>query len=46
MSRDVKFEEASKDLNNVELEVESRRRDLEARQKAVEAAVEEVFSVF
>ncbi|KAM2274940.1 hypothetical protein ACFX1S_044684 [Malus domestica] len=43
--RDLKFEEASKDLNNVELEVESRRRDLEARQKAVEAAVEEVDSI-
>ncbi|XP_050157588.1 kinetochore protein NUF2 homolog [Malus sylvestris] len=43
--RDLKFEEASKDLNNVELEVESRRRDLETRQKAVEAAVEEVDSI-
>ncbi|KAM1392482.1 hypothetical protein ACFX2I_020053 [Malus domestica] len=43
--RDLKFEDASKDLNNVELEVESRRRDLEARQKAVEAAVEEVDSI-
>ncbi|PQQ11842.1 kinetochore protein Nuf2 [Prunus yedoensis var. nudiflora] len=43
--RDLKFEEASKELNNVKLEVESRRRDMEARQKDVEAAVAEVDSI-
>lgn len=43
--RDLKFEEASKELNNVKLEVESRRRDMEARQRDVEAAVAEVLYV-
>ncbi|ONI36128.1 hypothetical protein PRUPE_1G570900 [Prunus persica] len=43
--RDLKFEEASKELNNVKLEVESRRRDMEARQRDVEAAVAEVDSI-
>lgn len=43
--RDLKFEEATKEFNNVKLEVESRRGILEARQKDVEAAVAEVFYV-
>lgn len=41
--RDLKFEEATKEVNTVKLEVESRRGLLEARQKDVEAAVAEVF---
>jgi kinetochore protein Nuf2 len=40
--RDLKCEEANKEFNNVKLEVESRRHDLEARQKNVEAVVLEV----
>lgn len=42
--RDIKCQEATKEFNNVKLEVESRRRDLEARQKNVEAVVSEVVS--
>lgn len=41
--RYLKFEEATKEVNTVKLEVESRRGLLEARQKDVEAAVAEVF---
>lgn len=40
--RDLKCEEATKEFNNVKLEVDSRRRDLETRQKHVEAVVVEV----
>lgn len=40
--RDIKCQEARKEFNNVKLEVESRRHDLEARQKNVEAVVSEV----
>ncbi|KAB1207031.1 hypothetical protein CJ030_MR7G011352 [Morella rubra] len=43
--RDLKLEDATKDFNNVKLEVESRRRDLEARQKNVEAVVVEAISI-
>lgn len=42
--RNLKFEEATKELDNVKLDVESRRRDLEARQRKVEAVVAEVLS--
>ena len=40
--RDLKFEESSKHLNDVKLEVESKRHELEARQKKVEDVVAEV----
>lgn len=40
--RDFKCQEATKEFDNVKLEVESRRCDLEARQKNVEAVVSEV----
>ncbi|KAA8545519.1 hypothetical protein F0562_020303 [Nyssa sinensis] len=40
--RDLKCEEATKELNNVKLELELKRRDLEARQKKIEAVVAEV----
>ena len=40
--RDAKCEEATKELNRVKHEVESRRHDLEVRQKNVEALVAEV----
>ncbi|KDP38869.1 hypothetical protein JCGZ_05026 [Jatropha curcas] len=43
--RDLKCEEATKEYNNVKLEVESRRLDLEARQKKVEAALSEVDAI-
>lgn len=43
--RDVKCEEAAKDLNNVRLEVDSMRLDLEQRRKNVEAVLMEVDSV-
>jgi kinetochore protein Nuf2 len=43
--RDLKCEESTKEFNNVKLEVESRRRELEARQKNVEAVVAEVFCI-
>ncbi|XVF30594.1 hypothetical protein REPUB_Repub16aG0071600 [Reevesia pubescens] len=43
--RDLKFEESSKYLNDVKLEVEYRRRNLEARQKKVEDIVAEVDSI-
>ncbi|OMO57849.1 hypothetical protein CCACVL1_25677 [Corchorus capsularis] len=43
--RDLKFEESTKYLNDVKLEVESKRRDLEARQKKVEDVVAEVDSI-
>ncbi|XP_062000301.1 kinetochore protein NUF2 homolog [Rosa rugosa] len=43
--RYLKFEEASKELSNVKLEVESRRCVLEARQKNVEAAIAEVETI-
>ncbi|KAK6243680.1 hypothetical protein QUC31_010089 [Theobroma cacao] len=43
--RDLKFEESTKHLNDVKLEVESRRRDLEARQRKVEDVVAEVDSI-
>ncbi|XP_022157479.1 probable kinetochore protein NUF2 [Momordica charantia] len=43
--RDVKCEEATKDLNNVRLEVESMRLDLEQRQSNVEAVLMEVDAV-
>ncbi|PON83922.1 Kinetochore protein Nuf [Trema orientale] len=40
--RDLRCEEATKEFNQVKLEVESKRRNLEARQKSVEAVVAEV----
>lgn len=40
--RDLKYEEADKELKQVKLEVESKRSNLEARQKIVEAIVAEV----
>ncbi|KAH7543627.1 kinetochore protein NUF2 homolog [Ziziphus jujuba] len=40
--KDIKCEEATREFNNVKLEVESRRRELEAMQKNVEAMVAEV----
>lgn len=40
--REVKCEEAAKELNNVRLEVESMKLDLEQRQKNVEAVLMEV----
>lgn len=40
--RDVRCEEAFKKFNQVKMEVESQRRDLEARQKNVEAVVSKV----
>lgn len=40
--RDIKCEEATREFNNVKLDVESRRCDLEAMQKNVEAVVAEV----
>lgn len=40
--RDFKCEEAAKELNNVKLAVESRRHELEARQRKVEAQAAEV----
>lgn len=43
--RDVKCEEAAKELNNVRLEVESMKLDLEQRQKNVEAVLMEVDAV-
>ncbi|KAL6145171.1 hypothetical protein ACLB2K_055859 [Fragaria x ananassa] len=43
--RYLKFEEATKEVNTVKLEVESRRGLLEARQKDVEAVVAEVDSI-
>ncbi|XAR49393.1 hypothetical protein NMG60_11032579 [Bertholletia excelsa] len=43
--RDLRCEEATKELNNVKLEVESKRRDLELRQTKVEAVVAEVDAI-
>ena len=43
--RSLKFEEASKELGNVKLELESKRCVLEARRKNVEAALAEVLRV-
>ncbi|OMP03207.1 Kinetochore protein Nuf2 [Corchorus olitorius] len=43
--RNLKFEESSKYLSDLKLEVESKRRDLEARQKKVEDVVAEVDSI-
>ncbi|XP_021283498.1 probable kinetochore protein NUF2 [Herrania umbratica] len=43
--RGLKFQESTKHLNDVKLEVESRRCDLEARQKKVEDVVAEVDSI-
>lgn len=40
--RDLKFEGSTKHLNDVKLEVESKRRELEARQKKVEDVLAEV----
>ena len=40
--RNFKCEEATKELNNVKLAVESKRRELEARQRKVEAEAAEV----
>lgn len=40
--RDLKCEEATKEYNNINLEVESRRHELAARQRNVEAVVTEV----
>ncbi|XP_065869512.1 kinetochore protein NUF2 homolog [Euphorbia lathyris] len=40
--RDLKCEDAAKEYNNVKLEVEARRHDLQERQKKVEAVVSEV----
>ncbi|KAF5936852.1 hypothetical protein HYC85_024358 [Camellia sinensis] len=40
--RDFRCEEATKELNNVKLEVESMRRDLESRQAKIAAVVAEV----
>ena len=43
--RDFKCEEAAKELNNVKLAVESRRHELEARQRKVEAQAAEVLFI-
>ncbi|XP_022718650.1 probable kinetochore protein NUF2 [Durio zibethinus] len=43
--RDLKFEESTKNLNDVKLEVESKRHQLEARQRKVEDMVTEVDSI-
>ncbi|GMH25714.1 hypothetical protein Nepgr_027557 [Nepenthes gracilis] len=43
--RDLRCEEAKKELNNVKLDVESRRHDLEARERNVEALLAEVDAV-
>lgn len=40
--RDAKCDEAAKEVNRVKLNVESRRQELEARQKNVETVVGEV----
>lgn len=40
--RDLKFEGSTKHLNDVKLEVESKQRELEARQKKVEDVLAEV----
>lgn len=40
--RAVRHEEADKELNNVEFEVESKRHALELRQRQVESVVAEV----
>lgn len=42
--RDLRYEEATKELNIVKLEVESKRRDLESRQTKIQAVVAEVCS--
>lgn len=39
--RDLRYEEATKELNIVKLEVESKRRDLESRQTKIQAVVAE-----
>ncbi|XP_047333644.1 kinetochore protein NUF2 homolog [Impatiens glandulifera] len=43
--RDLRCGEATKELNNVKMEVEVRKRDLESRQSKVEALVAEVDSI-
>ncbi|KAJ6420707.1 hypothetical protein OIU84_028127 [Salix udensis] len=43
--RDTKFEEATEELNNIKSEVESRRHDLGARQRKVEAVLTEVDAI-
>ncbi|CAL5438858.1 unnamed protein product [Camellia sinensis] len=43
--RDFRCEEATKELNNVKLEVESMRRDLESRQAKIAAVVAEVDTI-
>ncbi|GLT42767.1 hypothetical protein SLA2020_167510 [Shorea laevis] len=43
--RDLKFEESTKEFNNVKMQMESRRRNLEARQKKVEDVVAEVDAI-
>ncbi|GLT30565.1 hypothetical protein SLA2020_053590 [Shorea laevis] len=43
--RDLKFSESTWEFNNVKLEVESRRHNLEARQKKVEDVVAEVDAI-
>lgn len=42
--KDIKCQEADRELNNVKLESESRRDELELRQRKVEAVLEEVLS--
>lgn len=44
--RNLKSEEATRAFENVKLEMESKRQDLEARQKKVEAVVTEVHTFF
>ncbi|KAJ6289908.1 hypothetical protein OIU78_025764 [Salix suchowensis] len=43
--RDTKCEEATQELNNIKSEVESRRHDLRARQRKVEAVLTEVDAI-
>ncbi|XP_047315097.1 kinetochore protein NUF2 homolog [Impatiens glandulifera] len=43
--RDLRCEEATKELNNVKMEVEIRKHDLESRQSKVEALVAEMDSI-
>uniref|UniRef100_A0A5B7BJZ6 Putative kinetochore protein NUF2 n=1 Tax=Davidia involucrata TaxID=16924 RepID=A0A5B7BJZ6_DAVIN len=43
--RDLKYEEATKELNNVKLELELKRHDLEARPKKIEAVVAEADTI-
>ncbi|KAK6945603.1 Kinetochore protein Nuf2, N-terminal [Dillenia turbinata] len=43
--KEIKYEEARKELNNMELEMKARKCDLEARHRKVEATIAEVDSI-